>query len=356
MSKNGSCFECFVFFWWVRNPYCHVVRGGCSSTLLEGWTFFLPSPLDFSLKWTNVPGWILKRNKSCSKHPFSEKLLSFPHHSFQGRQRNWDHWVEVFFVRRWVIDLDLLPLPTQEASHKWRFIVYRCLYGDSLLTRNIPGGDWYGRWEIRVIHVERDFKKNCLKIADTQRVTKSHDITHHIRPFQWGKWSFLSSDGLGEWSNPIPKHCGVKSGSNYIPSSSPTSLNGLAMEKHGLLWDWRCTIPFTEAHDSGKGRFTLPNSGRMNAPAAFFVVWSFFQSIFPQLFLLLRGKDKKRSLLKGFWYGFWSRVWLSCPIAFCGNRWFQFLRTHSLFGKSLAFLVSAAILYCFNIKFEEYPL
>jgi len=27
-----------------------------------------------------------------------------------------------------------------------------------------------------------------------------------------------------------------------------------------------------------------------------------------------------------------------------------------LFGKSLAFLVSAAILYCFNIKFEEYPL
>ena len=59
----------------------------------------------------------------------------------------------------------------------------------------------------------------------------------------------------------------------------------------------RCTIPFTEAHDSGKGRFTLPNSGRMNAPAAFFVVWSFFQSIFPQLFLLLRGKDKKRSLL-----------------------------------------------------------
>ena len=229
------------------------------------------------------------------------------------------------------------------------------LQRDSLLTRNIPGGDWDGRWEIRVIHIEMDFLKNSLKIADTQRVTKSHDITHHIRPFQWGKWSFLSSDGLGEWSNPIPKHCGVKSGSSYINSSFPTSLNGLAMEKHGLLWEdaqFRSPKPMTLEKEGLTFQILVE---WMHLPP-FVVVWSFFQSIFPQLFLLLRGKDTKRSLLKGFWYGFWSRVWLSCPMAFCGNRWFQFLRTHSLFGKSLAFLVSAAILYCFNIKFEEYPL
>ena len=62
----------------------------------------------------------------------------------------------------------------------------------------------------------------------------------------------------------------------------------------------RCTIPFTEAHDSGKGRFTLPNSGRMNAPAAFFVVWSFFNPFSHSYFCFCVGRTKRGPCLKGF--------------------------------------------------------
>ena len=91
------------------------------------------------------------------------------------------------------------------------------------------------------------------------------------------------------------------------------------MEKHGLLRgdaQFRSPKPMTLEKEGLPFQILVE---WMHLPP-FFVVWSFFQSIFPQLFLLLRGKDKKRSLLKGFRYGFWSCVWPSCPIAFCGNR------------------------------------
>ena len=49
------------------------------------------------------------------------------------------------------------------------YSLYISLQRDSLLTRevsrSIPGGDWDGRWEIRVIHIEMDFffklSENC---------------------------------------------------------------------------------------------------------------------------------------------------------------------------------------------------
>ena len=252
--------------------------------------------------------------------------------------------------------LDLLPLPTQEASHKWRFIVYRCLYRDSLLTRNIPGGDWYGRWGIRVSDTcwKGFFKKNwkLLIHKGSQSHMTSPIIFDHFNRANDPSYPVMGSrNDQTRYLNTVV--------SKVAPTIYCTFLipNELKWLGYGKTWKLvgRCTIPFTET-------LILEKEG---LPFQILVEWmhlppffclSFFQSIFPQLFLLLRGKDKKRSLLKGFWYGFWSRVWLSCPIAFCGNRWFQFLRTHSLFGKSLAFLVSAAILYCFNIKFEEYPL
>ena len=56
----------------------------------------------------------------------------------------------------------------------------------------------------------------------------------------------------------------------------------------------------TEAHDSGKGRIILPNSEKYEYTCRLFLFGVFFQSIFSQQFLLLRGKDfqqKKRSLL-----------------------------------------------------------